>query len=340
MFWAIEDKQRQLGHQYQKQQFKMQERSLEFSDSMFWKQRGIQEEQVGLTRKWAQEDWDYQGAMRSMQWQWKQEDFQENIRYASGRERRLGERQMQRETTMFNAEGDQIEKQKSRQEEMWKLEDERFVLEKEQHLESMTMQRKQLVMQKEYYFERYELESKQIKLQREYWKEQIELQKRSAGVSAAAAKASSEYADTQLMIAQGFEENMKSGGVYDPQVWEELGTLMGLVHLSFQDFKKDLIEVKKLIDAIVAGGGSNAVGGYYSPGNMMAEFGAETLVAEGSRMRVEPTFVHNPWQDALVANTKNQGGGSPSSPTTVIINVGGERLKEFVIDTISKEVSV
>jgi len=88
-----------------------------------------------------------------MQWQWKQEDFAENIRFMSGRERRLAERQMGVRLRCMASRGNKIDKQKARQKELWMLEDERFSLQRTQYEEQKAAQQEQLNMSKQFFKE-------------------------------------------------------------------------------------------------------------------------------------------------------------------------------------------
>lgn len=212
-FWSIEDRQRALGRQQQEASFANQawniaqsEKRLGLSEKYYGQNRVINRQQTMMQRGWAQEDWAYQQNVRDLQWGWKQEDFQENVRFMTGRDRRLAERQMKRDTIMHDLEGEQIDKQKNRQQELWKLEDRRFELEKKQHDETLKMQREEIQHDKQmfeqakrFYAEEKKLEDESIKLQRAYYLEQQKLQKESAGIQAYGAQVQKDLNDAMLI---------------------------------------------------------------------------------------------------------------------------------------------
>jgi hypothetical protein len=240
-FWDIQDRQRALGHRQQLWQFEQQEWQLGFSERQMemgarqWQERsGLQRKQDVMQRQWAMEDWAYQDQTRSLQWGWQQEDFAENIRFMTGRERRLAERQMERQTTMYNLETGQIETQRSRQEEIWALQDERFDMETRHHQEQLEMQeealekqREQLEMQKQFYEERRKLEEESIQLSREYQTKQLELQKAALGNQAEQLENQFEMQKLQLELNEAQEETMDKAKQLQQESAEFFNNLIG-----------------------------------------------------------------------------------------------------------------
>ena len=197
-FWGIEDRQRALSYAQQEYSFQSQQQQMDMSNKFYQQDTAMQRKQMTMQRQYAQQDWSMQENVRDLQWGWKQEDYQENIRFMTGRERRLAERQMKRDTTMHDIEGDQIDVQKKRQQEMWKLEDQRFAIAKQQHNETLNFQKEQLTKAKEFFKQSKALEDESVKLQRAYFVEQQKLQKESAGISASAAKVQKDLNDAML----------------------------------------------------------------------------------------------------------------------------------------------
>ena len=211
-FWSIEDRQRELSRRQQEASFenqewnmRQQEKRLALSEKYYGQNLALQQTQRTMQRSWTQQDWSYQQNVRDLQWGWKQEDFQENVRFMTGRDRRLAERQMKRDTIMHDMEGDQIERQKDRQQELWKLEDTRFSIDKKQHEESVKMQREEMAhdkamfeQSKRFYAEEKKLQDESTRLQRAYYMEQNKLQRESAGIQAHAAKVQKDLNDAML----------------------------------------------------------------------------------------------------------------------------------------------
>ena len=198
MFWDIQDRMRALQNRQTEWGFARQEEQLAMQTQQWQANFDLGQRQSRLQRQWTQEDWGYNQQVRALQWGWKQEDFSENIRFTTGRERKLGERQMERETVMFNLESGQIDKQKERQKQLWAIEDERFKLQKKFQEENKQFQEENIKKQREFYEERKKLEEEQIKLQRQQWEEQIELQKASLGVQAQSIQNQFDQAQQQL----------------------------------------------------------------------------------------------------------------------------------------------
>jgi hypothetical protein len=197
-FWNIEDRQRSLQNQQAQWGFQMQERQMGMQRGQFYENIGLNQQQAQMQRGWTQQDWQYQNQTRNLQWGWKQEDFGEQLRFMTGRDRRLAERQMGRETTLHDLESEQITKTRDRQKELWALEDQRFALQKKQFEEQMALQQENLNKQKEFYTQGRALQEEQVKLQREYWKAQHELQLAAGG--AAAKYATEQGKVNQLML--------------------------------------------------------------------------------------------------------------------------------------------
>jgi hypothetical protein len=172
-----------LGIDIQRRGLALSER--QFGISMDRQESGIQYNQDMLrlnrsqqlmTRQFSKEDWTMQDQVRGLQWQWKSEDFDESVRFMTGRQRKLAERQQGRDTVMHNIEGDNISKQRSRQKQLWKLEDNRFRLQEQRQQEEIEHQEELIEIQKE----QFELRKEQFALTEENLglsKEQFEIQK-------------------------------------------------------------------------------------------------------------------------------------------------------------------
>ena len=137
---------------------------------------------------------DYQAQVRSLQWQWKTEDYGEEVRFMTGRQRRLAERQMGRDTTMHNLEGDQIEKQHALEDKryqksveytnkMIELEKKQFDLNKEHRETMFKLDQEDFQRHKKEFLEQKKLEDEIIALQRKHQKDQLDFQAAQAANS-------------------------------------------------------------------------------------------------------------------------------------------------------------
>jgi len=80
-------------------------------------------------RQWAVEDQQFNRQVSGLQFSWSMEDFDENIRFSSGRERKNLIKQRDRAVTTQNLEEGQTEKQNSRQAKVWAKQDEMWTKE-------------------------------------------------------------------------------------------------------------------------------------------------------------------------------------------------------------------
>jgi hypothetical protein len=182
--FALQERGRNLSYAQAEWGFQQQEQQLALGQQNFAFQTGMQQRQMGLQRGWQREDWAYNEQVRGLQWQWKQEDYGENLRFMTGRDRRLAERQMGRETTMHDLESEQIEKQKGRQKELWAMEDERFNQQIAYQTALFKMQEENLSKQKDFFEQNKAIQEESADLQEEYWKRSIALQEKAAGIAA------------------------------------------------------------------------------------------------------------------------------------------------------------
>jgi len=149
-----------------------QESSIGFNRAML----GLNRQQTLIQRQGTRDDWVMQDQVRDLQWQWKSEDFDESVRFMSGRQRKLAERQFGRDTVMHNIEGDNVTRQRERQKQIWSLEDKRFRLQEKRQNEEIEHQEELIEIQKQ----QFELRREQFALTEENLvlnKEQFEIQK-------------------------------------------------------------------------------------------------------------------------------------------------------------------
>jgi hypothetical protein len=266
--WDIQDRQRALGHRqtlsgfkFQEQGMQLQQQGLDMNNKFFWQNTGLQQQQTTMQRGFQRQDWAIDDSTRAMQWGWKTEDFQEEKRFMTGRQRRLAERGMERDTTMHGVTEDKVTRDKARQEELWKLEDTRFDLQLSQHTEQMAqsqaqldLQRKQFEENKKFYFEGRKLEEEMIKLQREHW------------------LASNKAAKEQLALTVQHQKDVQALKEYTDRatVATELfnGEMNTLVEDSLARFQQWIIDTVAIVDNI------NSLGttGSGSPVNMESSY--------------------------------------------------------------------
>jgi hypothetical protein len=352
--WAIQDQMTQLGYEQQRWGFQRQEQGLQLQQQQASAQWGLQATQMGLQRQWARQDWGTQDQQRAQQWGWQVEDFQENVRFMTGRDRRLAERQMARTTITHDQEGEQIDKNRKRQEEMWALEDMRFDLQKQQFMENQQFQQEGIDQQREFFEQRVLLETQLRDLQREYQREQWELQKQMVGIQAKQAQDAADYAKLQAGISatmleqQTMTEDIQKNGVTFVELWDA-----------------------KLREWITAMGGTPGGGGGGNEdhsdewwcdvcqdwfpnsgrqhhvhrsalGDVDVSSGETMVVGERGRAEYFTPSTHGkvttymPWE-----STNLSKGSSPSKrerePDLIIVNIGNEELKRYIVRAVGEE---
>lgn len=384
-FWDVQDRQRELAHRQQTWQFEQQEWQLGFSERQMemgaqqWQERfGLQQKQAYMQRQWTQEDWGYQDLTRSLQWGWKQEDFAENVRFMTGRQRKLAERGMERETTMYNLESGQIDTQRERQKELWALQDERFDMEATHHKEQLAMQeealekqKEQFEMQKRFYEERRQLEEESIQLSREYQKKQLELQKAALGVQAQQIEKQKKLAEDMLDYQEDQEaaiDNAKTLQQEATQFFNDMIDGIALIADNWDNMIQSIIDntdfTPNYLDNDKGGGGGGGGGGDGSGdvpiypkaigGDMFS--GMSYLVGERKPELVRPGTIgsvvtqydiaqvvgqQDKWSSRSVFYPTQRGvSGDGGGPSVINVYVGNEKLASFVLDTVRRDLEV
>ena len=185
---------------------------------------GFQRAGMDLSRQFTMENRQFQDQLRGMSTAFTMEDFEENIRMSSGRQRRQLVTQRERFVSMTNVQDEQTERGREQQEEMWAREDEQFEKRREYSENLMALDEEQYNMgieRRETLFEMdrgdlerrielseklHELQNEQIEKQREYAVAQMDLAQQALGIQAAAAAAQKEYNDDMLITADIVEE--------------------------------------------------------------------------------------------------------------------------------------
>jgi hypothetical protein len=360
--WGVQDAMRGLGNMQQEWQFGRQWEQSAMQDR-FWQQNfNLNRRQAMMQRPWRREDWAYQDTTRGLQWQWRQEDFQEESRFMTGRDRRLAERQMGRDTIMYGLEGEQIDKQRERQEDLWKLEDERFMLQEAQHREQVEFQEEGIRVQERFFEERKRLTEEQYKLQRAFQIRQMELSEKQAAAAAAYAAEQAKMALTMEELSQFTTEVMAQGSLFNEQTLTALADALEDINPELAKLIRQLIEAQK--DLGKGGGGSQEpwesddgdafqepweepeegeqgprqYGGY-------VEAGREYTVGEAGPEKFKPFLTGqivpnhriNPAENTVIAPTSD---AKVNQLIHLILNLGDQHFREYILDTVDAEIDV
>lgn len=339
-FWALEDASRALSNRQQEWGFDYQRSQLAMQSQHFYESNQLARQGQLAQRGWAMQDWAYQDQLREMQWGWKQEDFQEEVRFLTGRDRRIAERQMARETILHDLEGEQIEKNRARQQEVWRQEDQRFRLTLQHFEEQKRRQEEQIRLSEQFYQERKKLEEEQQRLQRAYFLENHKLQQQAAGAFAKSMKDAHDnllaVQEAQARVADQWEllfGNMDS--------WIE--SVLKILGNQLSDKDREGLNKGQGPGAQRAGGGPVDVGITYRVNDqrLAGAFEQEyfTPLVPGT---VTPAHKVDPWsngnlllQDSLASSRANRGMAQP-----IIIYIGNEHLGSFVVEAVDRKLRV
>jgi len=210
--WAIQDEQVALAYQHQMTGFGFQREQLDMQDRQFYENWGLQSQRMGVQTAWARQDmgrnfqrqmtqldWSeedlaFQGAQTSLHYAWGQEDLQEQMRYATGRQRRALMKQQGRATIDYatsmgrlDTQDDRLDQRREWAEEDFQRERGRFEqrtqwsrqsLEQQRrnHEEQMGLSRRRLQESQRYYEDNFALQEEQRANSREYWEFTIQKQ--------------------------------------------------------------------------------------------------------------------------------------------------------------------
>lgn len=174
--WGFQDKNRDL-------QIRQFNETWDFNRSWSAKQYGWQQQDFGFTQRqrtmqrgWQEYDWSFDRNVRNMEFGWQLQDVDENIRFATGRDRRLMERQRGRMVTEHSITEQRASTEEKRVKETWKLEDERFEIEKKRAAETHKTNMERMDMEKRQFLERMALDKEGIERQKEYTREKWKLE--------------------------------------------------------------------------------------------------------------------------------------------------------------------
>ena len=306
--WGIQDRMRSLQWQGQQasaafslermdvgNQFAMQQEDLSGrrmgaqQDYQRWGM-GFQRAGMDLSRQFTMENRQYQDQLRGMSTAFTMEDFDENIRMSSGRQRRQMVTQRERFVSMTNVQDEQTERGREQQEELWAREDEQFEKKREYMEQTIALDEEQFNMnieRRETLFEMdrgdlerrielaeqlHELQDEQMEKQREYAVAQMDLAEKALGIQAASAIAQKEYNDDMLIVQQDIFEKI-SGDISTIAQNDPIPMLNALTDMAIAINKMGTLEAKALEDL------ANTVGGLNSGGIRVLIRDLQTLMA-------------------------------------------------------------
>ena len=325
--WGVQQRQMQLGWNQQEFGFQMQQKQMDLSSSQFAENMALQQKQMQLSRSFTQEDWGVNQMVRDLQWGWKQQDYAEESRFMTGRQRKLADRQMRRDTVMHDIEGDQIDRQITRQKEMWKLEDERFATQKKQFEESKKLQEEQLAANRNFFEQGKALQLESVALQHAQFLEQFKLQ--MEGIA---------YSQRHAAIMKNLQDLMQLASVAAAQYQAQIAAVGSVGIASMVGWAEQLIPelqsvfqtIQNFVNANIAR--ASALNAYYGSGTQTGQNNPSNPMAN-------PPLTSSSVVSALPQTTSfislNTASKSSNPTQTVVLNLDGQTVQRWVIDTVT-----
>jgi len=194
--WGYEDQQHQMEHAFSEADLNVSETRMNMGNRYAIQRENLQWQGMGASQKynmwgmdtnynqnlkqrgWTQEDYQYQDTNRELGLDRGLVDLNENIRFSSGRERRILMRQKDRFVQDYNLQDEQIGKERGRTEEIWALEDERYKKQKEYTIELNSLEIKNFELNKNQRIETYKLDVDDLARKRKELDEQFNLREK------------------------------------------------------------------------------------------------------------------------------------------------------------------
>lgn len=190
--WQVEDAQRKLsreqslfGTQQDTKNLDLAQREFGLQGQQFYEKFGLNQRQfqantdygrfqqsMGRTqqlaqREWNWEDFNFQGDQMEMEFSWQMDDYNRNIRYARGREKRDLMRNKSRDVTRFAMQSGQRDKVEDRMEQQNEWEDEVFAKEKEHFEQNVQFQQEEMDLSKRHFEQDRALQWERLNMQQE-----------------------------------------------------------------------------------------------------------------------------------------------------------------------------
>lgn len=190
--FAIQRELRNLGTMWEEWMMDWREASHDLQRQQFMENWQVRAERMPTQFQWQREDLAFRGAQQTMQYGWGQEDIQERLRYATGRERRGLMRQQQRQTVQYAMGMGQLETQEERLgiREQWARED--------------------LEREKRHFLERWNMQDEYNQHYRSNWEQRKALQEELQRISEQNAMFSLEQAEARLQKDIELAENLRA----------------------------------------------------------------------------------------------------------------------------------
>lgn len=205
--WGLQDQSRALSWGYQQQQFGFQQEGFDLNNRQWMENWQARWGRLQQQQQWAGEDfdnrraknarqdehwlynWGWQENMANLQFGWQMQDLDENIRFATGRDKLRLMRQKERATITESMRSEKSQEGKEYWEDMTKFRDEELAREEERHdqrmewaeedlerarkhhEEDMDLAQRRMDAARRHAEEQHALEQQRIQLERAYWRD-------------------------------------------------------------------------------------------------------------------------------------------------------------------------
>jgi len=182
--WGYQDASLAMNKAMQDWQYRTTQARMAMTERQWSENMSLQVAQSLVVRSGTERSWALSGRERALQWGWFLEDSQRDLKFMTGRQRKMAERNIERKTTLHGIQEERVQDQKEQQRALWELEDERFRLTRKNHEETVQFQRREMEERRRFQIEQLRLSRQYQKLQRALWLLQMENQKRQLGAQA------------------------------------------------------------------------------------------------------------------------------------------------------------
>jgi hypothetical protein len=229
--YQIQDAQFNLGIRQNQFQFGMQERQQQMSEQRSQTGFGIQAHQDQKRYEWQTEDWSRSESQSQLSFGWAMEDFDEGIRFARGRERRLMQRRRDRSVVSESIRREGSEAQRERIDETRGWEKERFELQKKYYEEDTRLRREQMQKEREFFNERTEWQVRERDMGRKQQEIAMQLSQEELNRKKQLAQTNEEIWQREFQISQEITKRQAEMQMFYaqtlPQLLNQSGNLSG-----------------------------------------------------------------------------------------------------------------
>ena len=364
--WGYQDVMRQMQRAQQRFSFQIQEQRMDIDEGFYQSNYALNQSQFAASQAYTRSQWGLSDQSRALQWGWHVSDLEENMAFASGRERKLLERKLERDTSMQNIKEEGVSNQREYQEQIWRVQEKRYKEERQHHEEMLVLQKKEHETAKKLFEERARIEDQYLQAQRKFEKENHKLALAAIGAQAYYAKKMKDLRDDTEGLSHAQRDIMSAWNLATQSTVN--AAIEMLEKLKSMGFSVDTSSVQKLVykvkqvttphgsswwnlgnnESNTGDSGSSTddngdsvpqshVGGYMPAHSPRTLKEGEVIVMAGSNAYVKSEFEA---QDPFATTVQDNSGFDASAyqqQARVEVVISSDDFREFVKDVVVTE---